>query len=106
MIKKYKQFVLENINSEVKIENISDSDIPEILNFCAKIFGEAQGSEEEVKEFLGSDVDFTISKKATVDGKIVGCYLFNEDSVADFLENCDCTLEDVNKYKNLKGIQG
>ena len=106
MIKRYNQFILENINSESKIENIKETDIPEILEMCAQAFGEVEGSQEEVKEYLKGDVNFRISKKSIIDGKIVGCYLFNEESVYDFLKNCDCLKEDISKYKKLRGIQG
>ena len=105
MLKKYKEFIIENVNSEVKIENIQDSDIPEVLDVCVEVLKDVD-TPENIKEFLGEDVDFSISKKATIDGKIVGCYLFNTDSVYDFLKDCDCVKEDMSKYQNLKGIQG
>jgi hypothetical protein len=47
--------------------------------------------------------DFTISKKAVLDGKIIGCYLLNDDSVPSNGMNY---LENLDPYGTRRGLQG
>jgi len=103
MILNFLEFVKESL--EYKVLNIEEQDIDEILNMCVQAFGDLESS-DEIKEYLKEKTDWNISKKATLDNKIVGCYLFNEDSVIDFLKDSDCALEDLSQYENKRGIQG
>lgn len=58
---------------------------------------------EEVKDYISSVANWSLSVKATMEDKIIGCYIFNEDSVMEF---ASCQKEDLSKYKDLKAIQG
>ena len=73
---------LRNLESSATITPIQTKDIPEILNLNFKIFGdEIPMSEAGLKKYLQYQTDWNISKKAEKDGKIIECYLFNNDSV-------------------------
>lgn len=92
----------QNQTNTLIISNTSSNDAEECLNLCAIVFSDIM-TPDEIKQFLKTSVNWNISKKATFGDKIIGCYLFNEDSVLEFAEY---QLEDLSKYKNLKGIQG
>ena len=98
-IKEYNQF------NNFIISNIQNSEIEEVLDICVNVF-DAVDSPDEIKSYLREETDFNISLKATINNKIVGCYLFNTKSVNDFLKDCDCLKEDISKYENKRGIQG
>jgi GNAT superfamily N-acetyltransferase len=51
---------------------------------------------------LAAPLYWKISKKATINGKIVGCYLLNNTSIYEYLSK-NSKFED---YKNKRGIQG
>lgn len=92
----------EEFGNSVSISKISSNDIPEVLEVCVQVFSNVM-SPEEVREYVGGTADWNISVKATMGDKIVGCYIFNEESVTQFQR---CSRENLKKYKTLKGIQG
>ncbi len=92
----------EEFVEQVSISKISSQEIPDVLEVCSQVFSNVM-SPEDVKEYIQETADWRISIKATLGEKIIGCYIFNEDSVAQFQR---CSKEDLNKYKSLKGIQG
>ena len=112
MVKRYNQFILENINPEISIENVRESDIPEILEMCVEAFN--FHTPNDVKETITHLTNFKISKKAIINNKIVGCYLFNREPIDKYLQSNNnvisnkkySLLEDTKKYKYLKGIRG
>ena len=104
MIKRYLQFIKESHENFI-IESITENDIDDVLEICAKVFGDVD-SAEDVKSYLGEATNWNISKKAVINNKIIGCYLFNEDSIVDFLDGKDCVLENLSKYTSKKGIEG
>jgi hypothetical protein len=56
---------------------------------------------------LKEKTNWSISKKIMDADKIIGCYLFNEESVYDFLKDYPETLlENIDEYKTKSGIQG
>lgn len=103
---KHLKGINENFNIEYKILNVSEDRIDEILEVAAQVFGDVN-SQDEIKEFLNDETNFDISKMVLVDDNVVGCYLFNETQINDFLDgHNDIMLEDISKYENKKGIQG
>lgn len=62
MIKNWFQYIKEDYNGDAIISDIEQQDIPEVLNVCAKVFGDVD-SEEDVKEYLSSVTDWNISKR-------------------------------------------
>jgi len=103
MIKNWHQF--NESHNNILIRNIESYDINEVLDLCAIVFDNVM-EENELKSYLSSVTDWSISKKAVLNDKIIGCYLFNTEPVTDFLKNCECLKEDISKYENLRGIQG
>lgn len=97
-----RKLILENFNSNVKISKIEKNDIEECLNICSEVFSNVM-SKSGVYNYVKHTADWNISIKASLDDKIIGCYIFNEESVTNF-ENCQ--KEDLKSYKNLRGIQG
>ncbi len=101
----FEVFTQSNLNEAMlnfKIENASRKDLPEILDVAEPIF-KNEMARSMLKMYLEGTVDWSLpNKKATVDGKIIGFYLFNGESVAEF----GGQLEDLSKYKDKKGIQG
>lgn len=93
-----------NLKSEqgFSIEAIEDSDIDYILDMCVKLFTEAI-NQDYSELFFYCYSDFTISKKAVLDGKIIGCYLLGKDPI-NFSELYN--PESLKKYKHRKSIQG
>ena len=75
-----------------KIEKIEHRDVPEIVDFTAKIFSNVMEYEENV-EYIKSATDFSRSVKLTVDDEIVGCYLVH-----------DITLKKVPGKKGIEGV--
>jgi GNAT superfamily N-acetyltransferase len=105
-IKSWDEFINENFNPlQPRILPIEEEDIPEVLEVCVDAFQEVD-TPEGIREFLGGETDWSISKKCVIGDKIVGCYLFNEQSVAVMLDECGCAKEDYEKYRELRGIQG
>ena len=102
-IRNFSDYIKES--NGYNITDINDVDKEIVLDMCVEAFGDLESS-DEIKEYLNDTVDWTLSKKCVMDGRIVGCYLLNEESVVDFLEGSDCATEDLSKYKNLSGIQG
>ena len=100
-LKKFENYSTKNY----QISDIDESDIDGILDICVEAFGDLESS-DEIKEYLKEKTDWSISKKATIGDKIVGCYLLNEESVIDFLKDSDCSLENLSQYENKRGIQG
>ena len=84
------------------VEPIEDRDIDHILEMCMALFTEAVGHEYHDYFFYFMS-DFSISRKAVLDGKIIGCYLLNEDSI---FGNDINFKEDMDTYKSGKPLQG
>jgi len=101
------KIVRESLNI-FKIQNIKKEDISIIVDMCSKIFSDVMPYEENVK-YINYVTDFSISKKATLNGKIIGCYLFNKQSIfeSEDLDNLpEQQTEDLSKYENKKPLQG
>ncbi len=84
------------------VEPIEDRDIDHILEMCVGLFTEAVGHEYHNYFFYFMSA-FSISRKAVLDGKIIGCYLLNEDSI---FGNDINFREDMDTYKSGKPLQG
>ena len=84
------------------IQTIEEKDIDYIIEMSVKLFSEA-AKYEYSGLFFYCMTDFTISKKAVLDGKIIGCYLLNDESVHSYEMN---RLENLDRYKTLRGLQG
>lgn len=70
----------KNIQNRFRIESIEDSDINYIMEMCVRLFTEAaQLNYDEL--FFYCQTDFDISKKAVLDGEIIGCYLLNQSPI-------------------------
>lgn len=82
------------------IEAIEEDDIDHIIEMCVKLFSEATNFDYPGLFFYGM-TDFSISKKAVLDGKIIGCYLLNGESVQTYNIN---RLEDLDKCLEVMGI--
>lgn len=96
--------IVRNASGDVKIENISNRDIPEIYAMAKRQF-EKNLNVHEIAKTLETDVDWYISKKLTVNGKIVGFYLLNEKNVNEVVEP-EYSFEDLAKYDNKRGVEG
>lgn len=84
------------------IEAIEENDIDYIIEMCVKLFSEATNF--DCPGFLFYEMtDFSISKKAVLDGKIIGCYLLKGESVHSWEMNW---REDLDLYKTRRGLQG
>jgi len=84
------------------IETIEEKDIDYIIEMSVKLFSEAAKFEYSGL-FFYCMTDFTISKKAVLDGKIIGCYLLNDESFHSYEMN---RLENLDRYNNRRGLQG
>ena len=69
---------------------------------CVKLFSEAANFEYP-GFFFYAMTDFSISKKAVLDGEIIGCYLLNNESVHSWEMNWK---ENLDLYKTRRGLQG
>lgn len=87
---------------EISIETIEENDIDKIIEFSVKLFSEATGNYFPGLFFYDM-TDFSISKKAVLNGKIIGVYLLNDVSV---LSNGMHRCENLDSYFNLSAIQG
>jgi len=87
---------------DFRIEPVQDKDMDCILAMCKEIFKEHKSiaSDLLMLEFF---TDISISRKALLNDKIIGCYLFNEDTIY-----CDnrVIFEDLGPYKNKKALLG
>jgi hypothetical protein len=87
---------------EISIESIEENDIDDIIDFSVKLFSEATGYDFPGLFFYDM-TDFSISKKAVLNGKIIGVYLLNDVSVLSYgMRRC----ENLDSYFNLRAIQG
>lgn len=104
--KSFIQFVFEQSNPlQPRILPIQKDDLPAIFDICVEAFGEVD-TPEGIRGFLGSETDWSISKKCVVGDEIIGCYLFNTQHVSSMLDQCGCAKEDYSKYEGLLGLQG
>ena len=89
------------------IEPIQKDDIKEILILCAKVFSSI-GSPENIVRSVYNKTDWQISKKAVYNGKIVGCYLFNNQQIYEKfdLNDTNHVMEDLYPYTKKRGVQG
>lgn len=97
-----KKIVGSVFSSSPKISTIQPEDIPEVLDVCTVAFSHVM-SPSGVKSYIRGTADWDISVKAVYQGKIVGCYILNRDSVT---RQQSCSTEDLSRYKGLKGVQG
>jgi hypothetical protein len=96
----------EDFHSERPIISpIEKEDIPEIIEICVDVFSDVD-TPDGIREYLGANTDWSISKKCMIGNKVISCYLFNEDPVSSMLDECSCALEDYSKYDGLRGLQG
>jgi hypothetical protein len=95
------RFLLEYDNS-FEISKIIPSDINECLAVSVEVFKD-QMTPISLVSYLNHEVDWSKSYKATVNGKIVGCYLLAENSVLKYKA---CLTEDLTPYKKLRGVEG
>jgi len=63
-------------------------------------------SPPELGPFIRHMVDWNISVKLVVDGKLAGFYLLNKHSICDYAEEVLYWEEDMNTYKDKSAIQG
>jgi len=91
-MKGYKQFINENLLSDIKIEKIEKKDIHEIIHMSSVIFSHVMSYKNNVK-YISNVTDFDKSVKLTNDGDIIGCYLVN-----------DIELEEFRDKKGIEGI--
>lgn len=84
------------------IETIEEKDIDYIIEMSVKLFSEA-AKYDYSGLFFYCMTDFTISKKAVLDGKIIGCYLLNDESFHLYQMN---RLENLDRYNTRRGLQG
>jgi GNAT superfamily N-acetyltransferase len=85
-----------------RVEAIEDADIDRILKMCAKLFTEAVNADYP-ELFFYCFADFSISKKAVLDGKIIGCYLLNEEPIHYYKIE---SLEELDRYRARKSLHG
>jgi GNAT superfamily N-acetyltransferase len=90
------------MHKKFSIETIEERDIDFIIEMCEKLFSEALGYDYP-GIFIYEMTDFAISKKAVLDGKIIGCYLLNDQSVHSYPMNW---LENLDLYQTRCGLQG
>ena len=106
MIKKWLQFINESyLPTDCQILPINLEDKEAIFEICIVCFSEVD-SPEGIRSFLGSETDWSISKKCVLGDKVIGCYLFNTQPVSEMLDVCGCAKEDYTKYEGLRGLQG
>ena len=96
--KKIRKIISEVIREEkFSIDEIKAEDISQILDLCVDVFKHVM-SPNGIKSYLKHSVDWKISKKATLNGKIIGCYLLREGGIPHGIEGFE--LEDLSKYKD------
>ena len=100
----YSEFIKENFD-DVIIKKISNKDIPNVIKVCQIIF-EEQMTAEELSEYLMESVKWNISVMSLYKNEIIGCYLLSEKSILECDEEDVEWYEDINIYKNKRGIEG
>ena len=90
------------IQKSFSVEPVEDPDIDYILEMCVKLFSEAVNFDYS-ELFFYCYADFSISKKAVLDGKIIGCYLLKGEAVHSLEINW---LENLDLYQTRRGLQG
>lgn len=87
-----------------KIELLQEEDLDYVISMCEDIFREhdTMASDPLKMEFF---TQLNVSYKALLNGKIIGCYLMNEDPVSNVREDFIIS-EDISTYNNRKGIHG
>ena len=91
-----------NSCNEFSVEPILEMDIYPICKMCVELFSEATGN-VYTEEFFAFMSDFSISRKAVLNGKIIGCYLLNDDSILSYNFS---SIEDLSNYHYQEGLQG
>lgn len=92
----------------VTVKKITPEKYGEVLELCQESFADVM-EPEYLQEYLDSIVDWHISIMAIINDKVVGCYLFNEESINKFFKQgfyMKSLIDDIDKYQNLRGIQG
>jgi hypothetical protein len=69
---------------------------------CVELFSEAVNC-TYLEGFFYFMSDFSISWKAVLNGKTIGCYLLNEESITSYDFN---SLENLSSYRDKKSLQG
>lgn len=99
-----KKLFEQNSSNQFQILDINEDDKDAILEICAEVFQDVMDYDATIG-YLDAVTDWSISKKAVLGDKIIGCYLFNEQPVTQFV-GAQVKGENLKKYSNLKGIQG
>jgi hypothetical protein len=84
------------------IQPIPETEYDSISKMCVNLFSEAVNC-TYLEGFFYFMADFTISRKAVLNGKTIGCYLLNEESITSYEFN---SLENLDSYRDKKGLQG
>lgn len=100
--------VLCSVSGEdVVISHLDRSDIPEAVKFTHMAFGKMSGLSKtsDMERYLeyGAQVDWNMSLKATVGGKIVGIYLLKDKNLEEGMFEF---REDISGYADKKGLEG
>lgn len=90
------------VSKNFSIESIEEDDIDYIIEMCVKLFSEVV-KYDYPGLYLYVMTDFSISKKAVLDGKIIGSYLLNEESIHSYAMT---PRENLDPYKTRRGLQG
>lgn len=99
----HQNIVMKKGSINFKIEPVAEEDMDEIALLCKEVFKE--------HETMASDpfwvhyyTQLSVSYKAVLDSKIIGCYLMNECPV--FSPDDFILYEDIKSYSQKNGIQG
>jgi len=85
-----------------KIEHVGKQNhdaISECLDICHEIFSKHSSG---VRSYIYSIADWDLSLKASINNRVVGCYILQEDTLTSYSN----TGFDVDAYKNLRGLHG
>ena len=93
---------MEIVEKEFRIAPVEEEDIDYILVMCSRLFTEAV-NDYYPELFFYCYADFSISLKATLNGKIIGCYLLNKEAIDSQQAE---GFENLERYHKLKGVQG
>lgn len=93
-----------DMGSNIEISSIDGNDMLEIDRLLLAGFPQYSSW---VLEYAHSVTNFSLSKKATINGKIVGCYLLGNRSINEGVSDEQMTpLENLNDYENKHGCEG
>lgn len=94
----------ELLEQQINISTIVPDDIAGVTELAGKVFADHFPS-EHMAAYLRGVVDWNLSRKLTVDGRLVGAYLLGSAQLPESVEGC-VIHGDLEAFRGLRGLQG